>query len=170
MFHEPNTEMTIKSFTFQPIFLHQCRRLVQNLSSSEHLGPSNIPAWALKDSRNIISEPLTLLINAFLHEGRFPNHLKKAHVVPFFKSGDFDDPTNYRPISITSAVSKVFERVLQNQIVEILYNSKLLSSSQFDFRAKFLITDVLHATEKIGLILVITSSWQPSEISPKLSI
>ena len=120
------------------------------VNSNKPLGPSNIPAWALKDSVDIIGEPLTFLINAFLHEGRFPNHLKRAHVVPKYKSGDIEDPTNYRPISITSALSKVFEKVIQNQIVEFLDDTKLLSPHQFGFRANFSTADaLLYATEKI---------------------
>ena len=124
--------------------------MVRKLNSNKPLGPSNIPAWALKDSVDIIGEPLTFLINAFLHEGRFPNHLKRAHVVPIYKSGDIEDPTNYRPISITSALSKVFEKVIQNQIVEFLDDTKLLSPHQFGFRANFSTADaLLYATEKI---------------------
>ena len=146
------------NITFQPISLHRCRRLIQNLNSNKPLGPSNIPAWALKDGFNFISEPLTFLINAFLHEGRFPNHLKRAQVVPSFKSGDIEDPTNYRPISITSALSEIFERVIQNQTVELLKNSKLLSSNQYGFRAKFPTTDaLLYATDKISVYETETS-------------
>ena len=100
--------------------MYQCKKLVRNINSKKPLGPSNIPAWALKDSVDIVGEPLTFLINAFLHEGRFPNHLRRADVVPIYKSGDIEDPTNYRPISIPSALSKVFEKVIQNQIVEFL--------------------------------------------------
>ena len=147
---EPNNSITRKEFTFKPISLYECKKLVRKLNSNKPLGPSNIPAWALKDSVDIIGEPLTFLINAFLHEGRFPNHLKRAHVVPIYKSGDIEDPTNYRPISITSALSKVFEKVIQNQIVEFLDDTKLLSPHQFGFRANFSTADaLLYATEKI---------------------
>ena len=100
--------------------MYQCKKLVRNINSKKPLGPSNIPAWALKDSVDIVGEPLTFLINAFLHECRFPNQLRRADVVPIYKSGDIEDPTNYRPISIPSALAKVFEKVIQNQIVEFL--------------------------------------------------
>ena len=72
------------------------------------MGPSNIPAWALKDCSNILAEPLCFLINAFINEGIFPEHLKRAHVTPILKKGNSEDPNNYRPISITCALSKMF--------------------------------------------------------------
>ena len=84
----------------------------------------------------------------FFNEGRFPNHLKRAHVVPVFKTGDTEDPPKYRPISITSALSNVYEKVIQNQIIEFLDKSKLLSSSQYSFRAKFSISDALLLTRE----------------------
>ena len=123
---------------------------MRSLNTKKPLGPSNIPAWALKDSLNVIAEPLTFLINAFLEQGKFPNHLKRAHVVPIYKNGDAEEPNNYRPISITSALSKVFEKLICNQILEHLERNNLLSQIQFGFRAKYSTTDaLLYATEKI---------------------
>ena len=138
------------TFKFNPITLFECKQIVRQLKSNKPLGPSNIPAWALKDCLNIIAEPLTYLINAFIEEGRFPNHLKRAHVVPIYKNGDTEEPNNYRPISITSAISKIFEKVIRNQMVEYLNKHNYLSPIQFGFRAKFSTTDaLLYATENI---------------------
>ena len=67
---------------------------MRQLKSNKPLGPSNIPAWALEDCLNIIAEPLTYSINAFLEEGRFPNHLKRARVVPIYKNGDTEETNN----------------------------------------------------------------------------
>ena len=112
------------------------------------MGPSNIPAWALKDS-SVIAEPLCFLLNAFLEEGKFPSDLKQAHVCPIFKKGDTDDPNNYRPISITAALSKVFEKVIREQITDFVDNNKLFSPVQFGFRTHISTTDALvFTTEK----------------------
>ena len=149
-YNKPANGMNRMEFTFRPITLHQCRKLIQNLNLNKPLGPSNIPAWALKDSINIIGEPLTFLVNAFLQECRFPNHLKRAHIVPIFKNGVVEDPNNYQPISTVSAISEIFEIVFQNQIIEYLDASKLLSTSQYEFTVKFLTADaLLYATETI---------------------
>ena len=98
----------------------------------------------------MIAEPLCYLINAFIIEGKFPNHLKHALVTPIYKKGNREDPCNYRPISITSALSKIFEKVLRKQMKEYLEENQLLSETQFGFRARFSTTDaVLYATETI---------------------
>ena len=99
---------------------------------------------------NVIGEPLKFLTNAFLQQGKFPNHLKRAHVVPIYKNGDAEEPNNYRAIPITSALSKVFQKkLICNQILEHLERSNLLSQIQFGFRANYSTTDALwHATEK----------------------
>ena len=144
------TRENVDKFKFTPISIFECKKIVRGLNSNKPLGPSTIPAWAIKDCLNTVAEPLTYLINAFLEEGRFPNHLKSAHVVPIYKNGDTEEPNNYRPISITSALSKIFEKVIRNQMVEYLEKYNIISPIQFGFRAKFSTTDaLLYATENI---------------------
>ena len=91
-----------------------------------------------------------LFDKAFLDESRFPSECKRADVCPVFKQGDTEDPYNNRPISITAAISKIFEKVIREQIMEYLNKNKLLSQVQFGFRKNFAATDALvYATEKI---------------------
>ena len=98
----------------------------------------------------MIAEPLCFLINAFLNEGKFPSDLKQAHVCPIFKKGDTEDPNNYRPISITSALSKIFEKVIREQSTNYIDNNKRFSPVQFGFRKNISTTDALvFTTEKI---------------------
>ena len=61
----------IAKFKFNPITLFEYKQIVKLLNSKKPLGPSNVPAWTLKDCLNIISEPLTYLIKAFLDEEDF---------------------------------------------------------------------------------------------------
>ena len=76
------------------------------------------------------------MINAFIEEGKFPEHLKQAHIIPIYKKGDNEDPDNYRPISITSPLAKVFKQILREQMNEYLERNNLLGPLQFEFRAK----------------------------------
>ena len=92
-------------FKFNPNTRFECKQIVKQSNSNKLLGPSNFPAWAVKDFLNIIADPLTYLINALLDERRFLNHLKRAHVVQIYKTGDTEEPNKYRPFSITSAIS-----------------------------------------------------------------
>ena len=132
----------------------KCETFLKQLNCRKPLGPCDVPAWAIKDCLNYIAETLTFLINAFLAADKFPSHLKRAHVIPIYKKEDTEDPSNYRPISITSALSKIFEKVMKEQIDDYIEKNQLLSPIQFGFRRGFSTTDaLLYATEKIRLTL-----------------
>ena len=74
--------------------------------------------------------------------------MKHALVTPIYKKGDGEDPCNYRPISITPALSKIFEKVLRKQMNEYLEENRSLRETQFGFRKRFSTTDALrYATE-----------------------
>ena len=70
----------------------------------------------LKDSCHIIAPILTIIFNQSLKTGIFPVDWALARVSPIFKSGVKSEIGNYRPISVLSTVSKIFEKVICNQI------------------------------------------------------
>ena len=70
--------------------------------------------------------------NHSIDTGCFPSNLKLADVTPIFKKGDRLDKSNYRPVSILSSLSKIFERLLFNQINDFF--DPLLSKYQCGFR------------------------------------
>ena len=76
------------------------------------------------------------LINRSIQEGFFPVCLKTAKVIPLHKNGSFENPSNYRLISLLSSLSKVFEKVLNTRMVEFLEKHQLLSNEQFGFRPR----------------------------------
>ena len=71
-----------------------------------------------------------------LSTGIFPDRLKYAVVKPIFKNGDKSDVSNYRPISLLPAFSKVLERVLCVRMYQHLANNSILVDEQFGFRPK----------------------------------
>ena len=74
----------------------------------------------MKTFSHIVTEKLTDVINKSINEGKFPSELKLADVIPCFKKDDPTNKSNYRPISILSAVSKVYEKVIYNQIFSFI--------------------------------------------------
>ena len=66
--------------------------------------------------------------------GIFPERLKYAVIKPIFKNGDRNNVSNYRPISLLPAFSKVFEKVLYVRMYQHLINNNLLVDEQFGFR------------------------------------
>ena len=79
---------------------------------------SCIPVSILIDSADIYLSHLTDIITDSLKRGIFPDELKLTEVIPLLKKDDTFEKTNYPPVSLLSHISKVFERVIYNQINE----------------------------------------------------
>ena len=88
----------------------------------------------IKDSIDKIIFPITGIINLSITSGIVPNQLKIARVIPLFKSGEQDIFTNYRPVSVLPAFSKILERVMYNRLLRFLNAFKILSDNQYGFR------------------------------------
>ena len=91
----------------------------------------------IKDCCDSISPFLLFIINKSFQEGTFPDHLKIARIVPIFKRGDNSLPQNYKPISISPSLSKIFEKVMAIILTNYLCKHSILTSSQYGFRPKF---------------------------------
>ena len=79
----------------------------------------------------LIHEPLTRLFNKSLRAGHFPTSWKQANVTPIFKNkGTNSEPTNYRPISLLSCISKIFEKLVFKQVYKHLTDNNILSDKQ----------------------------------------
>ena len=90
-----------------------------------------------------ISDTLTCLVNKALKTQTFPDCLKRAVVVPIFKSGNVSEANNYRPIPLLSAISKVFEEIIYIRMTNFLKHTNQRHKNQFDFRSKLGTIDAL---------------------------
>ena len=81
-----------------------------------------------------LSVPFTQIYNQSIETGIVPNILKVSQVTPVYKSGDATDPANYKPISTLSSFSKVFEKLIYNQLYSFLEKYSILYKYQFGFR------------------------------------
>ena len=79
-----------------------------------------------------IEEPITNCINSSISTGTFPDELKMADIVPVLKKKDQNEKTNYRTINLLPLISKLFEKVLYQQIHD--FANKILSSKLCGFR------------------------------------
>ena len=129
-------ERTPFSCYLNPTNVVEISTILENLKDNKSTSVDGIPSEVLKASSIVISPPLVKLINFSMQQGKFPDCLKIAKVIPLFKSGDPYDLNNYRPISILTVISKVFERVVHNRIYRFLEKFDLLCESQFGYRCK----------------------------------
>ena len=88
----------------------------------------------LKCICNEIAPLLTKLINLSIIDRYYPDSLKSAKIVPFYKSGDKRDCGNYRPIALLSCFNKVFEKKIHHDIINFIENNKVLYINQYGFR------------------------------------
>ena len=125
-----------KSLFFYPADGTEISRIVKNVKNHKSLGLDGLPAEILKVSHDVIVEKLTHLVNESLKNGTFPQVLKAARVVPIYKSGKKSIRENYRPISVLSVLSKIFECVVHERLYNFMDKNKLLYPRQFGFRSK----------------------------------
>lgn len=88
----------------------------------------------LKETIDTLIEPFTYLINECFLQGVFPDIFKISKIIPVHKKGDTDILNHYRPISIITIFSKVFEILLKNRLLNYFEKNNLLHSAQFGFR------------------------------------
>ena len=74
------------------------------------------------------------IFNNSIKKGIFPDALKIAKITPIFKSGDDSTVTNYRPISVLPAISKILEHILYNKVYHYVNKHHLLYNKQFGFQ------------------------------------
>ena len=119
-------------------------KVITNLDSSKASGPDCIPAVVLKNCEPELSYILAKLFNKCLKESCFPDCWKVSSVVPVFKNvGERSTAKNYRPVSLLSVVSKVFEKLVNNRIVDHLEKCGLFSDFQYGFRSSRSTADLL---------------------------
>lgn len=106
------------------------------LNNSKAKDIFGMDALFLKKYSAILISPLLHLINLSIKEGKFPHSYKMAIITPIYKSGALIDSSNYRPISILPAMSKVLEKVIANQLMIYLENNPFYHPKQFGFRKK----------------------------------
>lgn len=125
-------------------------------------GLDQIPVKLIKDNIDILAGPLLHLFNHSLDSEIYPSEFKIAKVIPIYKDGDRSNPSSYRPISITSVINTVFEKILSVHINKFISKYNILSPHQHGFRpqkstssAVFTLTHLLNTALQQNKIAVV---------------
>ena len=102
----------VENFTIGLTSADEMGHLHCSLDSSKSIGPCSIPTKILKIAREIVSLPLSELINNSISKGIFPDICKLAQVIAIFKNDSRLPCNNNRPISLLSNISKISEKVI----------------------------------------------------------
>ena len=106
------------------------------MKNKQSAGHDDISNFILKGVISSIADPLAHIFNASIFSGVFPEQMKIAKVIPLFKKGDKLDPSNYRPISLLSTLSKILEKLIFKRTMNFLKNHNVFTNSQFGFLQK----------------------------------
>jgi hypothetical protein len=103
------------------------------LNVNKSQGPDDIHGKLLYELRDKLSVPLTILFSKSLSTGVIPQDWRDANVVPLHKKGSRNKCENYRPVSLTSIVCKIFEGIIKDEITSHLNKFHILRKSQHGF-------------------------------------
>ena len=118
--------------------------ILHTLKPKTSTGSDCVTSKLLKLVKYEIAIPLKILINACIKANYFPKIWKIAKIIPLYKAKDPTEMTNYRPISLLPAMSKIYEKVLHARIVEHMNRYGLFYNRQFGFRQKHGTTHALY--------------------------
>lgn len=138
--HSPNYKFTTDgvragvSLSILPIDVAEVETIINGLRSDCATGWDGISLGVIRRSCGALLPPITHVINLCIASGTFPRVFKRAIVHPVYKGGCRDSVSNYRPISVLSALSKILERYLNKCLLNFLDKHNILRHNQYGFR------------------------------------
>ena len=109
-------------------------KMIEGLKEKSAPGPDQIPNKLLKELKNEIAGPLTMLYRKCMEEGKIPDEWRDSHITPIYKKGVRAEPENYRPVNLTSGACKGLETLVKEDMDKFIETNGLLNNSQHGFR------------------------------------
>ena len=150
-------------FSFYTVTEENISHIINKLKNKVSYGHDSISNIMIKRAHKPLIKPLTLLINQTLCTGIFPNDLKISRIRPLFKQGSSSLFSNYRPISLLSSLSKIYEYVVFEQLLLYMEDNGLFYNDQFGFRPG-------HSTDLASVRFVDTLVQQMDNFNIPISI
>ena len=107
---------------------------INKLKDNKSPGIDDIPVKLIKVGAATLAPVLSHIFNLSINNGKYPDKLKEAKVIPIYKKGDRKDPENYRPISLLPCFNKIFEKLIDKRLRDFLEVNNILYEHQFGFR------------------------------------
>ncbi len=122
---------------------------LQDLNIAKSTGPDNISPRFLRDMSQYIAGPLTIIFRKSIDEGNLPEDWKVANITPVYKNkGNKHHSTNYRPVSLTSVVCKILEKIVRKEILNHMKRNSLFAKEQHGFlEGRSCITNLLETLD-----------------------
>ena len=125
---------SLNSFFMNPIDANEIISAVKNMEKKVSLDVNDLSIKFISEHIDEVALPLSHIFNASIETGLFPSKMKTSKTVPVYKNVNSPlDPSNYRPISIIDAWSKIFEKIVSAQLLRFLFSNDFFYSNQFGF-------------------------------------
>ena len=114
--------ISINKFSFAPCTLDRMKKVIIKLNTTKPTTYNNIPAKIIVEHSDVCSNHIHKLYNNYIPNGTFPDPMKLADITPSHKKLDKCAKENYRPISILSSFSKIFETLMHENMSHYMEN------------------------------------------------
>ena len=121
-------------FEFAEVDCIDVRRATISLQNTPSVGTDGIPTIVLKELAWVLAPYIAYLINTIFRTGIFPTRWKEGVITPIHKKGSRMDKLNYRPVTITNAMSKIWEKIVNRQLWSYLNRYRIMDNSQHAYR------------------------------------
>ena len=111
------SEVSAATFSFREVTDTEVKKEITNLNPKKAIPHGNIPIKHIKETSEVCSTFLTNIFNIGIKNGTFPDELKLADITPVHKKEDTTKTKNYRPVSVLPPVSKLLEKLMEQQII-----------------------------------------------------
>jgi len=139
-----NTNLSLPKFNFTSPSSNSILELLMKLPSSFNSNLLEIPPGILKILAPLIKEPLMIIFSQSFNDSLFCNKWKTGLIMPLKKVGNPSLPSDFRPITKVSSLSKILEKIAFIQLNDFIESNSLLSDRQFGFRKKRSIDSLIH--------------------------
>ena len=142
------------TFFLSPTIPDEISKIIDRLDHRKSTGPNGIPVFILKAFKDFFSYWLSKLINLCFETGEFPELLKTAKVIPLHKKESIFNFLNYRPISLLSVFSKIYEKAIYTRIYSYLVKNNFIYAKHFGFRGNHSVNHaIISITEHIRSLI-----------------
>ena len=117
-----------------PVTEEEIKKAIKHLKNGKAVGPDYICNEMLKCGLDILLKPLVHLFNTIINKGDYPDSWKVGYITPVYKKGSTVDPNNYRGITVSSCLSKVFTYILSERLNKYMTENDKWSKNQCGFK------------------------------------
>ena len=142
---DQNTHTNNPYFTLKQTTIHQVTKVMQAINTNKASDIHKIKPAIIKDLTPFLAPILTTLFNNAINENRYPDALKTTKIIELYKSKNKTLPINYRPISLLPIIAKIFDTIINNQLMKHLTENNILSPTQYAFRPNSNTTTAIQA-------------------------